>query len=188
VLHKPSDRQLRRWILETVLSDSWQSYCNFVRHVCVQSCVGCTTSSSTIKATAVPCTWNRVSYVASRAARGHTVAAGRVNGLLRKEPTWGDPVKIATIINALNPSNKAVLLNHFSGGLFGPKHCQVVRNATAHKNTQTKTEVLALAASYSANPIRYPTDAMFWVDPPSGKFAFLSWLDDMRAIATGVAA
>lgn len=141
-----------------------------------------------IAATAAPCTWARVSYVAIQAAHGGTVTAGKTNALLRKEPTWGDPTKIVAIINILNPSNRAILLSHFSGGLFGPKHCQTVRNAAAHKNTQTKNEVLALAASYTAHKIMYPTDAMFWIDPVSGDFAFISWLEDMRAIAAGVTA
>lgn len=188
LLQGSADRHRQRWILETVLSDSWQSYCNFVRQVCVQSCIGCTTPSGMIAATAAPCTWARVSYVAIQAAHGGTVTAGKTNALLRKEPTWGDPTKIVAIINILNPSNRAILLSHFSGGLFGPKHCQTVRNAAAHKNTQTKNEVLALAASYTAHKIMYPTDAMFWIDPVSGDFAFISWLEDMRAIAAGVTA
>lgn len=188
LLRSPADRHRKRWILETVLSDSWQSYCNFVRHVCVQSCIGCTTPSGAVTATAVPCTWARVSYVAIQAAKGGAVAAGKTNAILRKEPTWGDPTKITAIINILNPSNKAILISHLSGGLSGPKHCQTVRNASAHKNNQTKNEVLALAASYAAHPIIYPTDAMFWIDPTSGDLAFISWLEDMRAIAAGITA
>lgn len=176
----------RRHQLEGVLSDAWQAYCAFVRQLCIFSATGCKTKGGAVHiASVAPASWQRVSYVAMRASQNSGVQPAVLNSLLRKEPTWGDAAKVVNIINALNPANAATLRAHLAGGLPGPKHCQVVRNACAHKNRETKGAVLALSASYLASPITYPTDALTWRDPASQEFAFVGWLDDMRAIAAG---
>lgn len=180
------ERHRQRWIFEAALSDAWQGYCSFVRHVCIASSTGCQTASGAVLAASVaPPTWQRASYVSIRSSKNAAVHPAQTNSSLRREPTWGDSSKITDIVGGLNPANKATLVAHFAGGLTGPKHCQVVRNAAAHKNHQTKDEVEALAASYVASRILYPTDAMLWRDPANGDYAFLSWLEDMKVIAAG---
>jgi hypothetical protein len=176
----------RRHQLEGVLSDAWQAYCAFVRQLCIRSATGCKTKGGAIhNASVVPATWQRVSYLAMSAARRKPVQPAALNSLLWKEPTWGDTAKVVDIINTLNPANAATLRAFLGGGLLGPKHCQIVRNACAHKNLETKGAVLKLSTSYLASPITYPTDALTWRDPASMEFAFVGWLDDMRTIAAG---
>jgi hypothetical protein len=181
------DKSVRRHHLEGALSDAWQSYCGFVRYVLIRSSLGTVTSAGTMLAPSVtPTKWERVSHIGLRAANGNAAQPGVVNHILRKEPTWGDSSKIVNIVNALAPSNAATLKANFAGGLLGPKHCQIVRNACAHKNTQTSAEVSGLASQYIASPIRDPTDAMTWRVSGTQEFAFLAWIDDMKAIAGGV--
>ncbi|MBO2924999.1 hypothetical protein J5H75_25340 [Pseudomonas asiatica] len=180
------DRHKKRYLLEGVLSSAWQSYCSFVRLLAIHSSLGCKTSrGATHPPSIAPVSWERASYVALRAAKSVVVHPALTNSLLIKEPTWGDSSKIHDILTALNPGNVNTLKSYLAGGLNGPKHCQQVRNACAHNNHQTRAEVQALAPFYTASKILYPTDAMTWKDPHTQDFAFISWLDDMRTIASG---
>jgi hypothetical protein len=183
-LNQKADSLRRTHHLEGSLSDAWQAYCAFVRNVCIRSSIGCTTASGTVHAACVvPPSSGRVSHIALRTAKNRPIQAGAVNAVLRLEPTWGDSSKIVDIINALGPGNAANLLGSFAGGLTGPKHCQTVRNACAHRNHQTKAEVEALAPLYIAGKVMHPTDALVWKEPANSDFAFVAWLDDMRTIA-----
>lgn len=186
LLHNPNDRHRRRHGLEGALGDAWQAYCGFVRHLLIRSSLGCRTELGVIhQPSIVPAKWERASYIALRANNNAIIAVGAMNTVLRKEPTWGDSAKLTSMINALNPGNAANLKSYLAGGLKGPKHCQTVRNACAHKNGQTKAGVVALAPIYLASALKYPIDAMIWREPLTQQFAFLSWLDDMRVIAEG---
>lgn len=186
VISKSADRHIRRYFLEGAVNDAWQAYCDFSREVCVQSSIGCTRANGVVTiASILPATWERASYVALRAVKSASVTPGAGNDVLRKEPTWGDSSKIGAIIAALNPSNAVQLRTYLFGGLTGPKHCQIVRNAVAHKNYQSLAEVRALAVDYVARPIMLPTDALDWTEPTTGTYAFLVWLDEMRGIAAG---
>lgn len=188
-LRSPTDRIKRRHLLEGALSDAWQAYCGFARNLVIHSSIGCTTASGTIHPASVfPPTWQRASYIAARASKGQPIQPGQINGDLWREPTWGDSGKATNIVTALNPGNKGTLLGHLAGGLIGPKHCQIVRNACAHKNHQTKAAVEALAPFYIASRVVYPSEAMTWRDSTSSDFAFICWLDDMRTISDGAVA
>jgi hypothetical protein len=181
-----NDKSDRHYLLEGILSSAWQSYCSFVRQVTIYSSLGCRTASGVNHAPSIaPAKWERASYIALRASKGASIAPTTLNTLLIKEPTWGDSSKISDIINALCPGNSGTLKSHLAGGLTGPKHCQQVRNACAHKNHQTKADLKTLAPFYIASPVVHPTDVMTWRDPQSQEFAFLSWTDDMKAIAQG---
>lgn len=183
---KKSEAHRRRHLLEGTLSDAWQAYCAFVRNLCIRSSTGCTTESGTVHSPSVtPVHWERVSHIALRVASNKPVQAGATNSTLWREPTWGDSGKIVSIVNALAPGNAPTLLGSLAGGLAGPKHCQTVRNACAHRNHQTKAQVEALAPFYIATKVLHPTDALVWKEPSSMTPAFLSWLDDMRTIAEG---
>jgi hypothetical protein len=181
-----TDKDARAHQLEGALSEAWQAYCAFVREVCIESAIGATTSGGTVTVPSItPSSRERASYIAVRAAKKEVIKPGGTNTVLRFEPTWGDGTKIGLVVAALKPSNGGQLKAYLLGGLPGPKHCQVVRNATAHRNKQTLAEVIGLAPSYAATGIVHPTDALRWTTPTSGAFAFLSWLEDMRIIATG---
>lgn len=187
LLTNPSKERVKyRHLLEGAVSDAWQSYCCFSRNVAIYSSLGCTTAAGTVHpASIAPASWQRASYVAIRGAKGEPVQPSKTNGHLWKEPTWGDSAKAPGIIAALNPGNAGTLVGHLAGGLLGPKHCQIVRNACAHKNHQTKAAVEALSLHYIASRIIVPTDALIWRDPVTQEFAFISWLEDMRTIAEG---
>lgn len=185
-LTRKDEAHTRRHRLEGALSDAWQAYCLFVRNICIRSSTGCITANGVSyppSTSVTPQNWKRVSYIATKAAKNNPIKSGLTNEVLRIEPTWGDSQKIVNIINALTPGNAGTLLGALAGGLPGPKHCQTVRNACAHRNHQTKAEVELLASHYIAGRIIYPTDALLWRDPTNSNFAFLSWLDDMRSIA-----
>ena len=189
VIGIPVERLARRYQLEGILSHLWQAWCSFSRNICISSATGCTTAGGIVCAASIsPTTWERASYIAIRGAKGDRVKPGNINSLLRHEPTWGDASKIVDILNALNPQNKNTLKASLAGGLPGPMHCQIVRNACAHTNHQTKADVLALAVSYIPSPIVHPVDALTWRIPVTGDFAFLDWIDDMRTIADGAIA
>ena len=180
------ERHRRRHCLEGALSDAWQSYCGFVRQLCIRSCTGCTTATGVSHLPSIsPASWQRASYIAIEAARGHVIKPTQINCVLRREPTWGDSAKIVDIVSALNPGNAATLKGYLAGGLRGPKHCQIVRNACAHRNHQSRAEVELLAPAYVASRVRHPTDAMCWREPSTYDFAFLAWVEDMRTIAEG---
>jgi hypothetical protein len=178
------ERHVRRHKLEGALSDAWQAYCDFVRSVCISSATGCVTSSGTVTGPSInPPTWQRASHIAIRVSAKKAPHPTDVNQMKRLEPTWGDVTKIIDIVNALAPANASTLISYLGGSLYGPPHCQLVRNACAHKNDQNLQGVRALAVLYVARPISAPTDCLLWVDTVSGKPAFISWLEDMRAIA-----
>lgn len=184
--HSTTDKSVQRHRLEGVLSDAWQAYCGFVRHLLIKSACGSVTESGVLLPPSItPATWERVSYIGVRAAGGNVVQPALLNTSLRKEPTWGDSTKITDIVNALAPANAIALKGNLAGGLTGPKHCQIIRNACAHKNLQTRSEVMALASSYIAATIKHPAESMLWLLPSNSEFAFVSWLDDMRLISEG---
>lgn len=185
LLVRHEDRHVRRHKLEGALSDAWQGYCDFARSVCINSAIGCITASGTTTAPSItPTTWQRASFIVS--ARKKSANLSGLNQTKRHEPTWGDVKKIIEIVEALSPSNAPTLMRYFGGSLYGPPHCQLVRNACAHKNDQNLQEVRSLSVLYQARPIAAPTEALIWTDTATGKPAFISWLDDMRAIAEGV--
>jgi hypothetical protein len=178
------DRHVRRHKLEGALSDAWQSYCEFVRCICIHSALGCVTSSGKPTSPSItPPSWQRASHIARLAAKKQVPHVTAVNHVKRLEPTWGDATKIIDIVNALAPANASTLISYLGGSLYGPRHCQAVRNACAHKNDQNLLEVRVLSVLYVAHPITLPTDCLTWTDTVSGKPAFISWLDDMRSIA-----
>lgn len=186
MLTSKRDYLLRIHHLEGTLSDMWQDYCRFVRFLLIKSATGCRTANAVAHSSSIsPANWERASYIAINACRKKPISLSGTNNVLRKEPTWGDPNKISDIVTALNPGNKTTLISHLSGGLPGPKHCQIVRNACAHKNHQTKSEVLTLAPNYIATQLIKPIDAITWIDPASNQYAFLSWIEDMKIIAEG---
>lgn len=181
-----NDKSNRHYLLEGILSSAWQAYCSFVRQVTIYSSLGCKTANGVTHAASVaPAIWQRASYIALRAANGAAIKPTDLNSLLIKEPTWGDSSKISDIVNALSPDNGGTLKGYLAGGLTGPKHCQQVRNACAHRNHQTKADLKTLAPFYIASAVVHPTDVMTWRDPLSQEFAFLSWTDDMKTIAQG---
>jgi hypothetical protein len=110
-------------------------------------------------------------------------AAAGLNTIWRNEPTWGDVAVLGRVIAITAPANQAQLASVFGGVTRGPAHLQKVRNASAHLNDQTLADVLALRVYYLAGPIRFPCEAVFWLDVNDGDFAFIDWVSEMRHVA-----
>ena len=60
---------------------------------------------------------------------------GNIVNYRRQEPTWGDQDVLLTVIPVLSPNNAQNLLTGFGLSAYGPKHIQIVRNATISIHT-----------------------------------------------------
>jgi hypothetical protein len=125
----------------------------------------------------------RVIYEAGCAVKGQPPRAGARIINSWAEITWGDIDKLVIVVGALNPTNRTELLNGFGGGLSGPKHLQIVRNASAHINRDNATSINRLAAYYYGNPIKHPTDLATRSHILTKDPAFISWISDMKLMS-----
>jgi hypothetical protein len=166
--------------LEGLSSATWQYWGRFCRSVVIDSALGARTAGGINLA---PCvgSWEEVSHIAFCVTKGRIPVLGGTNSNLRVEPTWGDPNKLNTVINALNPGNKGTLLSSFGASSYIP-HLQTIRNAAAHKHHQNTAEVLALRPYYQVARLRHPAEALLWLEDKTKSFAFLFWLEDMRML------
>ena len=167
--------------LEGWLSEVWQTWCRFCRRAVVESCLGSVTCSGVILQPTYA-SEGHVSFVASKQKRGVAPRALGVNTVLRLEPTWGHVDKLLEVIQALAPPN-AVGLSSAFGTVPSIEHVRLIRNSTAHMNTQTMAEVMTVQPQYVAFPVRHPLQALFWQDSVAGKPLIHARLDDMRVAA-----
>ncbi|RYE43855.1 MAG: hypothetical protein EOP24_26815 [Hyphomicrobiales bacterium] len=128
-----------------------------------------------------------VSYIAWKQKNGIAPPVLGVNSILRKEPTWGHVDKLLEVIQALSPANSSVLLSGF-GTVPRIDEIRVIRNAAAHRNQQTQSEVLALGSSYAAHHIHHPVEALLWIDSSSGRTLVQERINDMRIASRNVCA
>jgi hypothetical protein len=98
------------------------------------------------------------------------------------EPTWGDTSKIAKILAGLAPTNQASLSTAF-GSIVIAKDLQTVRNTCSHINSETIAALNSIRVRYDDNKFRHPSDAMFWVDPVTKKWAYEAWVTEMGIAA-----
>lgn len=164
--------------LEGWLSDVWQFWCRFCRRVVMESCSGCQTTSGTIHAQSHSSP-AAVSFIAAKQKNGVPPSTIGSNAVLRIEPTWGHIDKLLDVINALNPPNRPALLGAF-GTIPLIEHIRLIRNASAHRNTQTLADVLAFQSQYKGSSIRHPLQALFWHEVSSNQTLIQARLDDMR--------
>jgi hypothetical protein len=94
--------------LEGLSSTTWQYWGTFCRSVVIDSALGAKTASGVSLTPCAAC-WEEVSYIASRVVNARAPVPGGTNSKLRIEPTWGDPIKLNIVINALELSNKNTL-------------------------------------------------------------------------------
>lgn len=123
-----------------------------------------------------------VSHIAWKQKAGAAPVMPGTNSILRKEPTWGDIDKLLEIIRAVNPANAPGLLAAF-GTVPDVEHLRLIRNASAHINSQTFGEVIALQSRYFSTPIQHPLHALMWIEPASGKTLAQARIQDMRIAA-----
>ncbi len=171
----------------TLLSDVWQNWCGFCREIILLSCVGTTTrSGSIISARAIDNSWKRVAYEAKQAIIGKSAAQGKTIQFRRHEPTWGDQNVLLTIIPSLAPANASTLFSGFGIPIYAPKHVQVIRNACAHLNSETISEVRRLLPLYKGKNFSHPLDLLWWIEPKNNSDAIFFWLEELELVASQV--
>lgn len=170
---------------EGLLSYVWQHWGVFCRSLLLHSSVGCQTAGgATLSGVISPTSSERFSWLSVQVKRQKKdFSKSGVNTVLRHEPTWGDVSSCMSVIKAISPHNKNTLLSAFGGMTGGAFHLQKVRNAAAHLNSDTHSEILALATHYNAKNIRHPVEVMLWEDPVVNDFAFVSWVEELRNVA-----
>lgn len=174
--------------LEGLLSRVWQAWGTFCRLCVFESCLGTTDGSGApIPKHVLALSESHVSGAAVRArSKGAAQVWGATNLLLRNEPTWGDVDVLNKIIPLLDPANKNQLLAAFSSGSRSAKAIQLIRNASAHNNSQSMQEVHAIRSRYLTFPITHPIQALYWVNPSSSDFLVLDAIEGL--LDTGLAA
>ena len=172
-------------VLEGLLSRCWQSWGRFCRTCVINSCVG-TTNNAGVQIPALPQATDEfeVSGAAIRAkSRPYPPYWGVSNTSLRAEPTWGDVDVLAKILTRLSPVNAGQLLAAFSSGASSAKVMQLIRNSSAHDNSQNRAELLNIQSAYIVFAINHPTHALFWVEPNSSDFLITHAMDTFEGIA-----
>lgn len=167
--------------LEGILSTLWQNWNRYCRQVVMASCLGCDTRSLGI-IRGIHGSEAAVAFIAKHQQNGAPPKSPGTLTLTRQEPTWGDTARLVQIISALAPLNSSQLLSAF-GTAPRISHIQTIRNATAHRNSQAMQAIASWQASYVAQKIRHPLEALFWTDPKAGKYLVLARMEDMSRAA-----
>jgi len=158
-------------MLEGVTSHIWQAWCRFCRTLIVDSCIGTTDASGNL----IPqlpgaLSEQHVSGAVIRIKNGRTPTWGTLNAVLRFEPTWGDIDVLTDIIRGTAPANATKISGMCTLASTSSRIIHRVRNASAHHNTQTMTELQRLSSGYKTFPIAHPAQALFWVDSSTGNY------------------
>ena len=170
------------YFLEGALSRLWQAWCYFCRACIIDSCVGTTDGNGGIVAALPQATSHEhVSKAAILAKKNPSPPYwGATNNILRHEPTWGDADLLIKIIPRLQPTNQGQLMAAFSQGHSATKALQLIRNASAHDNIQTRGELQALWSKYVIFPITHPTQCLYWKESNSNDYLIFYALDELR--------
>lgn len=170
---------------EVLLSDIWQCWNHFTRSLIFSSCRGSIARDGTVIQERVGNNeWKRLSYESKQGAYNKvTTNNGHANFKIRLEPTWGDLNLVPNIVNALNPNNKNQIIMAY-GSFARLKDLQLVRNACAHKNVETITDLSILSSRYNTGKIQNaPSLAWSTVNGTTSDMAIELWLYEMNMIA-----
>lgn len=173
-----------RFLGESLLSNVWLDWNNFVKQVLVGSCAGSATRANLpiLPRAAADNTEARIRHEFKRYSRGAVPAVGAVdNGQM--EPTWAHPDYLVTCVTGLAPSNAVVLQGAFgSGGLAGARRIHLVRNACAHKSKANRQNVRGLRTLYSTAHFMDPVDIL-WGKSAANGIAIYEWILDLETMA-----
>lgn len=174
-----------RFLSESLLSNIWIDWNNFVRDVFIESCNGTTTRRGTI----IPpraCADNsleRIRYEVRQLASGSNIQLGKTHSG-PQDPTWANPDKIIKCIAGLAPANASDLQQAFgAGNLVGPKRIHLVRNACAHKTRSNRVDVVALTITYSTAHFYDPVDIIWGTNSNTKSIAIFEWISDLETMA-----
>lgn len=172
------------YLTEVLISDIWQTWCSFCRELVFSSCRGTRARNGDFIAKRVGNnSWKRLGYEASQVAKNQAIAAnGHLNFAIRKELTWGDIHKLLLVINHLSPGNKNHILSTI-GSFTNFKHLQQLRNACAHKNIETISDINSLKTHYHFTKLACAPQ-LAWAFCLSENITALElWLFEMNLIA-----
>lgn len=171
-------------LTEGLMSDIWQNWCCFCRQLIHISCRGGASLDQKVlppRASTFDNSWKKIGYEAKN-KRHHLTA--HTSFEMRFEPTWGDIDKIIDIVNFLDPINKPILVTAFGMGLDSINHLQAARNAIAHKNVETITNLRRdMILHYHITNIKNPSDLAWALKRNTTTFGFYHWIYEMRIIA-----
>jgi hypothetical protein len=170
------------YLIESLLSDIWQSWCMFCRQLILLSCQGTIARNGDVVAKRLGDTSElRLTYEAKQYAAQQPLKPNGQNAFHKRyEPTWGDLNLLIRMISGLNPNNSANLL--VSVGSFSKiKELQFLRNACAHKNSETISGVKLMFLVYGTHNVNYLSEYAFCSS--AGARLVEIWLFEMETIA-----
>lgn len=169
---------------EGLISQTWQAWNSFSRAVILASLKGTTSAAGVaISSSYSTNTVDEIRFAAMKAAQGATSIAQlkSISGD-HQEPTWGDLGKANQILSTLRPTNSSQLLSAFGSAVL-ISDVQTVRNACAHLSRDRLNDIRNMQVRYSQNRFLHPSDSMFWVDPITNDYSWVSWTDEMKLVA-----
>jgi hypothetical protein len=133
-------------------------------------------------------TLDEIRFAAMKAASGATsITPLRSISGDHQEPTWGDLGKVNRILSTLRPTNGSQLLSAFGSAVL-ISDVQKVRNACAHLSHDRLHDIRNMQVRYSHSRFLHPSDSMFWVDPRTNDYSWISWTDEMKLVAIAAVA
>jgi hypothetical protein len=174
-----------RFLSESLLSNIWIDWNNFVKDVFIESCSGTISRRGTVippRSVADNCP-ERICYEVKQLIAGKNVQLNKIySGQI--DTTWANPDKIITCITGLAPANVNTLQQAFgAGNLVGHKRIHLVRNACAHKNRLNRAAVLALKTSYPTIHFYDPVDIIWGTSASTKSIAIFEWISDLETMA-----
>lgn len=188
-LRRSTVRKVDRFVFQTgLVSETWQAWNSFSRSLIITSLQG-TSSASGLPITSTYSTnsFDEIRFAAMKASQGKTVGALKPISGDRHEPTWGDLKKANAIVLALGPSNHAQVLSAYGSAVL-LADLQKVRNVCAHISSDGLNDIRSLQVRYSENRFSHPSDSIFWIDPHTKDYSWLSWTDEMKLVAMAAVA
>jgi hypothetical protein len=188
-LQRSTIRKVDKFVFQTgLVSETWQAWNSFSRSLIITSLQG-TSSASGLPVTSSYSanSFDEIRFAAMQVSRGKPVGALKSIAGDRHEPTWGDLKKANTIVSALAPSNHTQVLSAYGSAVL-LADLQKVRNVCAHISSDGLDDIRSLQVRYSDNQFSHPSDSIFWVDPYTKDYSWLSWTDEMKLVAKAAVA
>lgn len=174
-----------RFLSESLLSNIWIDWNNFVKGIFIESCNGTTTRRGAVipPRAVADNSPERICYEVKQLAGGNNIQAGKVYAG-SQDPTWANPDKIIACITGLAPVNANTLQQAFgAGNLVGHKRIHLVRNACAHKSRSNRLDVMALKTTYSTTHYYDPVDIIWGANSSTKSIAIFEWISDLETMA-----
>lgn len=188
-INRNSIGKVDRFAVQTgLISETWQAWNSFCRSVILASLQGTTSACGVaVSSTYSNNTVDEIRFAAMRAAQGNSTNILRPLSGDHLEPTWGDLGKANTIIGALAPSNRSQLQSAFGSSVLLTDF-QKLRNACVHISSDRLDDIRHMQVRYSSNRFLHPSDCIYWVDPKTKDYSWVSWTDEMKLVAKAAVA